>query len=515
MKGKERFESGIFVVLIGYCLGGLIVGIFLVDGYALASVIQARMANRAQDYDSTVIAPASLFLDDSGVRRGDWIIHEIDNIYVGDNVDMELDSQFNIHVVYQDRRIDALRFLYLDDSGVYRTSFNYATSGGSGLAPSLELDADNHDHIVHQAEGSAAIRYITNQTGAWKMEDCNATGVTSRYGNRYLNLELSNDGNPQIAVTSGDRNSSSLLFSERTPSGWSVQTLDTECIAGWSPDLCMQKNGTPQIIYFSAGCDEIYRLVSDGINWSKETLVSGDIVGSISVAVAPDSLPHVAFSTSTGLHYLTLNSGTWSIEEVAAGQSMGWSASLKLDKNGNPVIAYMGHDPESLYYARREQGGWQVTEIWRHNIMMACDLEIDRLGRSYIAFILEGKLYLAKEYSETPLVMALLNKSTFVGGDSFRLNVRLEPPSPDGFEADLYIALEAYGNFYFYPSWKEALERTRIYLQGKEVYVFPILSFTWPQGVGAAENLRFYTLLTEPATSNLISNIDTAEFSFK
>jgi glucoamylase len=113
-----------------------------------------------------------------------------------------------------------------------------------------------------------------------------------------------------------------------------------------------------------------------------------------------------------------------------------------------------------------------------------------------------------------PYVELLLSDSLFEAGDRFLLELLLENPAPAR-EADVYLALEAFGTYYFWPGWTTAVDRGRRTLPAWGESRETILDFTWPEGAGSAQGLHFYALLTHPDTLELWSNVASATFSFR
>ncbi len=122
------------------------------------------------------------------------------------------------------------------------------------------------------------------------------------------------------------------------------------------------------------------------------------------------------------------------------------------------------------------------------------------------------------QFSPTPTpvyrqsVLIYSNKYVYRAGDDFELLIRLENPlSP--LYLNLYIVLDAYGEYFFYPSWGKMLDCERRWLCGGFEETETILEFVWPEGAGCGE-VGFYAGLARPVSYCFVS-LDTYSFSFQ
>ena len=114
--------------------------------------------------------------------------------------------------------------------------------------------------------------------------------------------------------------------------------------------------------------------------------------------------------------------------------------------------------------------------------------------------------------TDNPILRFISNQTKFFPGDQLNVNLRIKYygtlPS-----ADLYVALTAFGNLYFYPEWTKDPSLTTLTLDYGFDKTFELLkdisiSESIPEGT--------YSLLsvtTEPGTTNFIGNV--SQFDFK
>jgi len=113
-----------------------------------------------------------------------------------------------------------------------------------------------------------------------------------------------------------------------------------------------------------------------------------------------------------------------------------------------------------------------------------------------------------------PGVDLFLNSSRFTGGDPFRLRAFCTG-APGIDDADLYVLLDVYGHFWFWPGWTKAISLKRIPLAPDRVTPVFILDFIWPDGDhGAADGLLFHGAMTRPGTYDFIGNVVSVSFGF-
>ncbi len=110
-------------------------------------------------------------------------------------------------------------------------------------------------------------------------------------------------------------------------------------------------------------------------------------------------------------------------------------------------------------------------------------------------------------------VNLLLSRTEFHAGDPFLLATQVDN-SGAAILVDEYLLLEVYGNFWFYPSWQQDLDRMQRMIEPGQS-VTTIFNFLWPQVDGQAEGILFHYILCQPQTYQLLSNYVYVEFSYR
>jgi hypothetical protein len=99
---------------------------------------------------------------------------------------------------------------------------------------------------------------------------------------------------------------------------------------------------------------------------------------------------------------------------------------------------------------------------------------------------------------------------TMKPGSEFSLVMTLRNGLAQPVTVDVYVALEVYGNFWFWPTWISLDEGVSflpaVTLPSASEYSETILQFTWPDVSGPAHGLFFYGLLLDSMTRELVGS---------
>jgi len=106
----------------------------------------------------------------------------------------------------------------------------------------------------------------------------------------------------------------------------------------------------------------------------------------------------------------------------------------------------------------------------------------------------------------------VLNSSWFTPGDLFQLSLGYVNAGSD-YQADQYIILDVYGEYYFWPSWGQTADSALRTVQSGSPAPESILDFTWPPTDQTAAGIRFWAGVVLPGTTVLLG-YDMAEFGF-
>jgi len=124
--------------------------------------------------------------------------------------------------------------------------------------------------------------------------------------------------------------------------------------------------------------------------WENETVDSqGDVGMRASVALNGNGDPHVAYydKTNKDLKYATRSGGGWGTQTVDATGDVGFYSDLALDGDGDPHVVYYDASNGDLKYAELDGGSWQVQTVdTSGDVGQYASLELDRNGNPHVAY---------------------------------------------------------------------------------------------------------------------------------
>jgi len=111
-----------------------------------------------------------------------------------------------------------------------------------------------------------------------------------------------------------------------------------------------------------------------------------------------------------------------------------------------------------------------------------------------------------------------INQPSFRANERFLLSISMWNFTASPLAAELAVVLDVYGEYWFYPSWGQALDTQSVFLHPGAVDPDrSLLDFTWP-GAGNGQlspPVFFYSGLLDPERNSLLTNYDQATFQFE
>lgn len=105
------------------------------------------------------------------------------------------------------------------------------------------------------------------------------------------------------------------------------------------------------------------------------------------------------------------------------------------------------------------------------------------------------------------------NQQFYTVGDHFLLMVETLNTGATTL-VDLYIALDVYGSYWWWPSWSTDLNFWPDRPFQSDLHSYVILEFDWPAGGGAASGIFFWAAALYPDTVDLLCDVANCEFGF-
>lgn len=259
--------------------------------------------------------------------------------------------------------------------------------------------AGGQGRVAYQDRGQNGLRFAFEQDGEWYAHEVDR--VPGAEVGVYSSLAIGPDGIPAIAYMARNvPDGAGGLVSElrwaqastptpRAASEWTIETLARAAVssevsavvdlpagtglfpcASWLPD------GRAAVAFYNHDRG-VLMLALRTSSWQLIELDAepeADVGRFPSMVVGQDGTIHLAYHDATAgqLRYLSYRDGTVGAIEIAddgqrndGNHSVGASAALVLDAQGNPVIAYQDQFDVVVALARRSAAGWSHSEIMR------------------------------------------------------------------------------------------------------------------------------------------------------
>ena len=295
---------------------------------------------------------------------------------------------------------------------------------GEGTKPALVVDGSGRPHITFMTEETfGATYYAVRDADGWSVER-----ATEGYFYAPMDLALDAGGNPYIYYHDHqalqflpDLGDAVVIF--KRDGVWIEETLADPGHDGWDGSIAMDAQGGVHVLAFDpvqfGGVNgvEYYRRDANGV-WSVEPIGSGPNPYEFGTDLVLDDQgrPHVVYHDGTetltsgsgaDLKYAAMSDGGWEIQTVDSVGDVGKFASLALDSEQRPHIAYFQWDTRDsgrAKYARWTGSEWEVTVVGTLDEMSlgfigarkSVSLALDGRDTPHIAFSDRNALYYAQ-----------------------------------------------------------------------------------------------------------------------
>ncbi len=180
------------------------------------------------------------------------------------------------------------------------------------------------------------------------------------------------------------------------------------------------------------------------------------------------------------------------------------------------------HGPDGSYYLSQLVAGQQITSpcVDAGDPMMSIPYGTTRTDE--IADIAPPDIGFHYPLTATPTptpipwmgTQVIMSSDRFKAGDQFKLDVFCMGNPGDQY-AEMFVVLDVFGDFWFWPLWTPDLQGLLIALQPEQPVTFSILDFQWPHGdFGEVTGLKFWAAICRPGTFQAIGEIGWVEFGY-
>ena len=250
------------------------------------------------------------------------------------------------------------------------------TSDNTGFNTSIELDSNNYPHISYirnsATDDNDNLMYAKYNGSGWEIQI-----VEQGYVRTYsTGIDIYND-QPHIVYIRCINNTESnpnnrVRYAEYNGTGWEIQYVDSDTGYVQWPSIVVESNGEIHIAYGQTG-DIQYPALKyahyNGSGWTVEVVYNpGNYRGEAYTSIDLDfsGYPHISWyqEGDLDLRYAKYNGSDWEIQLVESAGNVGAWTSLKVDSSGNPHIAYVVHDSNQIKYAYYNGTGWEIQVVY-------------------------------------------------------------------------------------------------------------------------------------------------------
>lgn len=288
-----------------------------------------------------------------------WAVETVDDqgSMVGEDCDLELDSQGRAHILYRAREGVNDPYLRYAVEGSRAWSIETAhqvlppelkkgespSSWGTavGRACDLAIAGDGVAHAIwldeSSSDGKPALRYAVKSDGAWDMEE-------------------------------------PLAF------GWGVN----------EPAMALDSNGSPHVVWSGRtdDGDRVFHGWKAPGQWQQEEFLTGQETGSKQLVIEAGGTIHMSYHQAYpgyDIGYATRDGQTWSSQLIDEAGRIGPVHALALDLSGHLHAVYQDQTGRTLLHATNAQGEtrdkgdqrWQIDRLTTDETMFRCDAVVD------------------------------------------------------------------------------------------------------------------------------------------
>ncbi len=239
----------------------------------------------------------------------------------------------------------------------------------------IHIDTVGDAHILFTDSSSNFPRYATNTPGSWVAFDIETTpgdvqpGSTLKMdGSGFLHAAYYRPGSGQLVYAT---NATGVWVGEVVPD---ANSSPPESPYGEYASLALDADGYPRIAYYGFITSEYFGNLRyayfNGTDWTVEVPDTTSYTGKYaSLALDTDDHPHIAYydeSDQGRLLYVVNAAGTWSAPaaiDESASSALGKFASMRIDADDYAHVCYWDETAVALKYATNASGAWVSRTI--------------------------------------------------------------------------------------------------------------------------------------------------------
>ena len=308
-----------------------------------------------------------------------WHIETVDTAGAGRFTSLKVDKSGNVQVAYVIEDGSRYPLKYAIRTAINQRWFTMTIASGAGPC-SLVLDSQQKPHVSWDDYGSLAgarLRQAYWDGTNWKADAINLNSEVISY---YNSIALDPADNPAIVFYEyqGPQGTDyrirlrSVIWNGKA---WDLRTVDPEPGSGKFNSMVADKEGHLHVAYanVSAVTAGIRYAFWDGRAWKTEIIegmerTGGNSVGySAAIALDGDGNPHITYmdETSPRVKYAVRKKGQWHIQGVESLAAVAYPDrnSIAISDKGIPYIGYYDSARKCLKLAHLEGSRWMIETV--------------------------------------------------------------------------------------------------------------------------------------------------------
>lgn len=278
-------------------------------------------------------------------------------------------------------------------------SGDWASAPVVGAAPDAPCDAavgpDGTTHVVWISDtGTPALHHAEGRADAWTVTTLDAT--TEPAGRPAI--ALSPAGEPAVAYLQLDEEEA-VGFARRSGGTWSVSFVDGTQGAESDVSLAFDEAGSVHLAYYDGARHQLGYGRLTGGSWSLEDVLAGQVEWGIQHDLAvTDGRVWIAFheggSESFQLAWRPLGDGAWSGGTIQSYGQVGMDPALTATRDGDLHLVYRRDDGPTVRYLHRDRWGQWTAESLPVNPLGSprpIQLDVDAEGSPMVLDLVDGQ----------------------------------------------------------------------------------------------------------------------------
>lgn len=316
---------------------------------------------------------------------------------VGPYASLALATNGSPSIAYYDASNGDLRFAWRGADKVWQSTLVDSVND-VGRYCSMALASDGTPRIAYYDATLMDLKYATWTGSSWVLQVVDATGDVGS----HTAMALDSHDRPHIAYH--DATNTLLKYAHHTGTSWSIREVDiTGLISylGQYNSVAIDPLDQPHISYCDYILGDAKHAWYNGYFWQYETVYSSGYLGYYtSITVDAAGGIHMCFCDPINgiLYYGHKVALSWAVQPIDTGGLLspsGYYGSIAVSSAGNPMIAYSYYDllDPQVRIAQYDGSTWTLEDVFSsgYHYPTYTSLKLDKLGNPKIAYA-EGLL---------------------------------------------------------------------------------------------------------------------------